>query len=75
MNPDDVIQSGVEYLTLNTGGWQNQFNLSQDNPYNQYEYTIVTTGSDPFIYINPLKITKSRYRIEVQVISFTRLGT
>jgi hypothetical protein len=68
MNPDDIIKSGVEYLTLNTGGWQNQFNLSQDNPYNQYEYTIVTTGGDPFIYINPLKspragtVLKFRYK-------------
>ena len=59
MNPDDRIYSGIEYITLNTGGGQNQMNLSQDNPYNPYEYTIVTTGGDPFIYVNSLKASKA----------------
>lgn len=57
VNPDDMIYDGVDYLTLNTGGL-NQINLSQDNPDNPYEYTIVTTGGDPYIPSFGLKAAK-----------------
>lgn len=57
INPDDMIYDGVDYLTLNTGGL-NQINLSQDNPDNLYEYTIVTTGGDPYIPSFGLKAAK-----------------
>lgn len=66
VDPDDIIQNNIEYFTLKAGS---QFTVSQDNPYNPlYEYTIVTTGTDPHCYIYPLKaaragtILKFRYK-------------
>ena len=53
IDPDDVIQPGVDYITFGSGA--NQVSFTQDNPDNPYEYTFVTSGGDPNINCNGLK--------------------
>lgn len=51
-DPDDIIYDDVEYITF--AGGMNNMTISQDNPDNPYEYTIYTTGGDPYISCNGL---------------------
>ncbi|MDD2437239.1 MAG: discoidin domain-containing protein [Massilibacteroides sp.] len=54
-DPDDdaTIEPNVEYLTFNLGTLNNMDIIqSEDNP---YEYTINTTGGDPYISLNGLQ--------------------
>lgn len=47
---DDVIDPNVEYFTFNLGSVNNA-DITQSEE-NQYEYTVVTTGGDPFVSVN-----------------------
>lgn len=53
IDPDDMIQEGVDYITFGSGA--NQVSFTQDNPDNRYEYTFVTSGGDPYLNCNGLK--------------------
>lgn len=57
VNADDFIYDNIEYFTLKVT--KHQDIVTQDNPYNPYEYTVVTTGADPNENINPLKNAKA----------------
>ncbi len=58
VDPNDLVQDGVEYLTL-SGGGINQLNITRGTEDNPYEYTLVTTGGDPFVPIDGLKAAKA----------------
>ena len=58
LDEKDIIQPGVEYFTFRLGGL-NLVNITQENDENPYEYTIVTTGGDPYVPINGLKAAKA----------------
>lgn len=50
---DDDIDPNVEYLTFNLDA-KNQMDITQSSD-NSYEYSITTTGGDPYIPINGLQ--------------------
>lgn len=55
-DPDDVVYADVEYVTFQAN--MNDMTLVASNPDNTNEYTIVTTGGDPYIYSNGLAAVK-----------------
>lgn len=58
LNPDDLIDPNVDYLTFKSSG--TRLTISQPNVYNPlYEYKIVTTSADPYISMNGLKKAKA----------------
>ncbi|WP_160150118.1 DUF4959 domain-containing protein [Parabacteroides sp. Marseille-P3160] len=57
IDPDDLIDPSVEYLTFKASG--TRLTISQPNVYNPlYEYKIITTANDPYIATNGLKKAK-----------------
>ena len=56
IDPDDVVYPDVEYVTFQAT--INDMTLVASNPENSNEYTIVTTGGDPYIYSNGLAAAK-----------------
>lgn len=56
LDPDDVVYPDVEYVTFQAN--MNDMTMLASNPDNSNEYTIVTTGGDPFVYSNGLAATK-----------------
>jgi hypothetical protein len=68
VNPDDIIQEGIDYLSFNLSTANSQMSITQPNSENQYQYKIITTGRDPHVEINKLvnpiqgKVLKFRYK-------------
>lgn len=64
---DDIVQDGVDYITLNNSKGQQQLTYTQDAD-NKYQYEIKTTGNDPFIFTDlltadlPGDVLKFRYK-------------
>ncbi|MBC8618633.1 DUF4959 domain-containing protein [Parabacteroides faecis] len=56
IDPDDIVYPDVEYVTFQAN--MNDMTLVASNPENSNEYTIVTTGGDPYIYSNGLSAAK-----------------